>query len=223
MNSKARLVVAALALLLIVGGSVFAFRPKGPAVTLAEVRQLDEQLRTEWKNWSPEEREEKVNQLNEKVKLLSFADKKTREEEKGFNKRITEASDEFFKIQSEEEKTAYLDKQIDQFEAMRQQWKAKMDSGEIPRPQWRGPNGGPPGAGGATGGPGGGTANAGGNAPRPGPSVEERDKGRRERLDMSTPEQRAQRAEYFRQVQQRRQERGMPAFGGGGGPRPKGN
>lgn len=44
-------------------------------------------------------------------------------------------------------------------------------------------------------------------------SAEDRDTKRRQRLDQSTPEQRAQRAEYFTQLNDRRKQLGSPASG----------
>ena len=44
-------------------------------------------------------------------------------------------------------------------------------------------------------------------------STEDRERRRKERLDQSTPEERAQRAEFFRQLNDRRQQRGLPPFG----------
>jgi hypothetical protein len=46
-------------------------------------------------------------------------------------------------------------------------------------------------------------------------SSEDRDTRRRQRLDQTTPEFRAQRAEYFRQLNARRQQRGLGTFGFG--------
>jgi hypothetical protein len=46
-----------------------------------------------------------------------------------------------------------------------------------------------------------------------GGNSEDRDLRRRERLDQSTPQERAQRAEYFRQLNERRQQLGMGAVG----------
>lgn len=58
-----------------------------------------------------------------------------------------------------------------------------------------------------------GAAPANGNAPRS-VSNEDRERRRKERLDLTTPEERAQRTEFFRQMSERRQQRGLPAFGG---------
>jgi hypothetical protein len=45
-------------------------------------------------------------------------------------------------------------------------------------------------------------------------SAEDRDLRKRRRLDQSTPEGRAQRAEYFKQLNDRRRQLGIPAAGG---------
>jgi hypothetical protein len=44
-------------------------------------------------------------------------------------------------------------------------------------------------------------------------SPEDRDKRRRERLDLTTPEERAMRHEFFKDLQARRQQRGLGSFG----------
>ncbi|MBY0528535.1 MAG: hypothetical protein K2R98_34410 [Gemmataceae bacterium] len=232
--TKARLVIGAVALLLMVGGSVWAFRDKGAGATYEEVKRLQEEMRAEGKNWTKEERDEKRKVLGEKMKLLSFADKKRFEDEKGFEKRTLDSADEFFKLQSEEERNAFLDakidKQIADMEKFRADMKAKRDAGEGRPP--RNPDAAKGKAPNAEG-----TATNDGKGKRPqGPGVEERDKGKRERLDMHTPEERAKAAEYRRLMQARRLERGLPAGGGpgggrgpggggppGGGGRPKGN
>ncbi|MFL5243912.1 MAG: hypothetical protein ACJ8FY_17560 [Gemmataceae bacterium] len=45
--------------------------------------------------------------------------------------------------------------------------------------------------------------------------AEERDRRRRDRLDQSTPEQRAEFAAFFQALRDRRQQRGLPGWGGG--------
>lgn len=86
------------------------------------------------------------------------------------------------------------------FKKSRQEQLAQLDEDIDRMQQFRGQ--GPPGGGF-------------GNNPGRGRSAEDRDTRRRERLDQTTPEFRAQRAEYFRQLNARRQERGLGTFGFG--------
>jgi hypothetical protein len=48
------------------------------------------------------------------------------------------------------------------------------------------------------------------------PTAAERDPRRRERLDQTTPQDRAMRSQYFQELQARRQQRGLPTLGFGG-------
>jgi len=85
-----------------------------------------------------------------------------------------------------EERNAYLDAQIDRMEELRRQWQqAPINNPGIARSNTRS------------------------NDP------DERDRRRRDRLDESTPEQRAEFAAFFQALRDRRQQRGLPGWGGG--------
>ena len=93
-----------------------------------------------------------------------------------------------------------MEKRIaDFFKKSRQEQVAQLDEDINRMQQFRGQ--GPP--------PGGGPLNIAGRAR----SAEDRDTRRRERLDQNTPEFRAQMAEYFKQLNARRQQRGLRATG----------
>ncbi len=98
--------------------------------------------------------------------------------------------DRYFTL-SKEEKVRWLDQQIDRMEALRRQGQAN----------------------------GGGQRGPGGRGSGPNLSPEEREKRRKERLDRSTPEQRAQRDQLRKDMDARRAQRGLAPFGGFGGPR----
>src|SRR5262245_44142408 len=90
---------------------------------------------------------------------------------------------------------AFEDRIAGYFKKSRQEQIAQLDEDIDRMNQFRGPRG--------AGGP---MNNAG-----PGGSAEDRDLRRRQRLDQTTPEQRAQMAEYFKQLNDRRRQRGLAA------------
>jgi hypothetical protein len=93
---------------------------------------------------------------------------------------------------SKKERIAYLDRQIQQMETARRQWQAQTNNG--PRPNNTAPG------------------------PRPRSlDPEERDKRRRERLDFMTAEDRADRAQFRKDLDQRRAQLGLPRLNGGRG------
>lgn len=120
-----------------------------------------------------------------------------------------------------DKRQAELDRRIKADEERRRQWQAEREKRDQDRAASGqqaggfggrgGQGGGPPGGGPAAGGgrPGGG-ATAGGN--RRG-SEEARNERSKRRLDQSTPEQRAQRSEYRRAMEERRTQLGMPSGG----------
>jgi cell division protein FtsN len=100
-------------------------------------------------------------------------------------KRFEERLKQFFKM-SPPQRNAFLDEEINRQEAMRKQFEANR--GQMQR----------------------------GNNPSSRPtSQEDRERRRKERLDQTTPEERAMRSQYFEALKQRRQQRGMPAGGFG--------
>jgi hypothetical protein len=212
-------IIAALVLLLLVGTVVgyFLFRPDP---LLAEVKD-DFQKLTEDRNekdpskkLSREERREigqrirtNLENMTDEQRRALFAEgmKKWREREK-------EKMDRYFKM-SPEEKTAFLDKEIEQQEARReqmQQWREerekrkqeaaakgetlKEDNG---RRGWGGPGGG-----------------RGGFSKL---SPDERQNRMKARLDNSTADERAQRWQFRQDMNARRQQLGLPTGGRGWG------
>jgi hypothetical protein len=108
------------------------------------------------------------------------------------------------------EKIRYLDERINRSEKMRKEWQQK---GAATR--GAGAKGGSPG--GLPGGPGGGFAAGAGQSGGPGqrtpPTAEEREKRRKEHLDRTTPEERAQRDRFRKDMADRRKQRGLPSRG----------
>ena len=164
---------------------VSAYRAKA---RLARVQELSAQLTGEAaKTLSPEQRREQWKQLGQEMKQLAPDQRRAMEAErrKGFEASI----DQYFQLPRKEQ-VKYLDAQINKMETMRKQWAAKSNSTKTGGSTTAGPR------------PGGGK----------GGSPEQRERRRKERLDASTPAERAKRAEFVKQMTARRQQRGLPAL-----------
>ena len=159
---------------------------------LAEYRGLRQELFSEeGKNLPAEERAAKFQALRDLGKNLSPEARQqlTAEGQKRFEDELRR-----YHALAPQEKVRYLDERINRMEQARQN-----------RPP--NANGGPPGA--NAGGPGRGDRGA-------SLSAEEREKRRKQRLDSTTPEFRALRDQFFRDMQARRQQRGLPVTTGFG-------
>ncbi len=124
-----------------------------------------------------------------------------RENPPPFIKQMQQRVVDFFDL-PEDKRVAALDEQIDEMEKMRKRFEKRRAE--------RAGSGGGPGAGGRP--PGGGPP--GGN--RGSMDEKQRNDMRKRMLDNSTPQQRAMFGEYFRQVEDRRRQRGLPPFPGPG-------
>lgn len=127
-----------------------------------------------------------------------------------------------------EKRQAELDRRIKADEDRRKAWQAEREKRDQARAaagqraEASGGRGGPENALGrgpsGGGGPGGGAPGGGGGPPgggrRGGGTEESRNERSKRRLDNSTPEQRAQQAEYRRAMEERRKELGLPSGGG---------
>ena len=100
------------------------------------------------------------------------------------------------------DKRRYLDEQINRQEEMRRRMQQQPGNGNRPP-------GGPGGPGMAFG--------PGGRGKGPPPSAEEKEKRRKQMLDRTTPEFRANMDQYRRDLEARRQQRGLPATPPGSG------
>lgn len=174
----------------------------------AEIRDLREQAFGEKaRELSWEERGEKFKEYAEAQDRLpkDMKDELERERDREFAKREKERLDKFFKAPKGEQ-DAMLDKMIKDWEDRRNRGGGGFGGG------------GPPGGGFGGGGFGGGGSRGRGSA-------EDRENRAKARLDNGTPELRAQRAEFFQRLADRRKELGLPANpwgGAGGGGAPKG-
>jgi len=226
----------ALAGLLVLGLGAWAFQSLAGDPQLARVKELQKQLRgEEARNLDPEQRKELWQQLREQMKELTPEQRQVlrKERQQAFAKTLND----FFAL-SPEEREAYLDKQIDRMEEARQRWQARNadDSTQGASSAGRGPwgGGGPWGGkggkgawGGKKGGDGTTAADSTSDSSTGSGATEAKAKGwssdpqtreqwRKQWLEQTTPEQRAQVSEYFRMLRERRKERGLPTFGPGG-------
>ncbi|HEX3148739.1 MAG TPA: hypothetical protein VHR66_11680 [Gemmataceae bacterium] len=185
--------LAAVLLVLLIGyGSYRAIRPDP---NLKKVKQLRDEFATQSKDWTPEQRAEKGKEMRTAMEKLSPAqrDVLAAEGRKKFEEQLRQ-----YAQMSPQQKIQYLDDQINRSEQMRQQF--AQQNGGAPRP----PGGGPGTFGGGPNGPGGGGKQM---------SQEEREKRRKERLDQTTPEFRALMDQYRKDMNARRQQRGLATRG----------
>jgi hypothetical protein len=188
-RTRTRRLLAGAALLLLLLGVAHVARPDPH---LAKVRDLRQQLTGDaGRRLTEQQRREGWRQFREEMKRLSPQQRRALSAER--RQRSVERLRRFAKM-SKAERAAFLDAEINRMEALRRQRQGGVGGGR----------GGPGGAFGA--GPGGGAAG------RSGRSAEDRERWRKQRLDETTPEERALRAEFFKALSDRRQQRGV---GGG--------
>ena len=186
--------LAALLLLLLIGYGTY--RAVRPDPNLKKVKQLQQEFATRAKEWTPEQRREKGREMRQAMEKLSPAQRDAlgAERQKQFEDQLRQ-----YAQMSAADKARHLDEQINRSERMRQQMTTRTATGGGPRPA------GGPGAFGA--GPGG------SGGPRGTMSAEERDKRRKERLDRTSPEFRALMDQYRKDMNARRQQRGLSTRG----------
>ena len=176
---------AILAVLLVGYGTYRAIRPDP---NLKKVQQIRQEFASDAaKAWTPDERKQKGQEMRTAMENLSPAQRNDlfAEGQQRFQKEM-----ENYSQMSAEEKTRYLDEQINRMEKGR-----KAANGAGP----------PPGAGTFAAGPPGG--------PGRGPmSSQDRENRRREMLDRTTPEFRAQMDQFRKDMENRRRQRGLPGM-----------
>lgn len=193
-----RWIILALVLLLLLLGVSSAARYFGDDPAIARARALRAELTSEAVRSRPaEERRERWRQYGEQLKQLKPEQRDQLDEERrlAYHKQL----ELHFRLPRPEQ-AAHLDREIDRMEAARKRWQAAQAQRAVGGASTAGPPGGR--------GPGGPAAGPGSRQP---PSAEERERRRKDRLDRTTPEQRARMAEYRKQLEVRRKERGLPA------------
>jgi hypothetical protein len=176
--------LAGLLLLLLAAFAAYKF---GPDRQLAKVKEMRAGLSAEL---PPEQRRDRWQEYRKEFEKLSPAQRDVLDREQ--QQQYFTSLDSFFKL-SKKEQTARLDEQINRAEAARRRFEQQRGAGG-PRP------------GSQTFG-----ASGGGQRPR---DAEARELRRRQRLDRSTPQQRAQMDLHRRMIDQRRRERGLPVSTG---------
>ena len=151
---------------------------------------------------TPEERKARFAEYREQVKHLTDDQKW----ELSAPMREAEGRDGQVLRHVPKEKSAYLDERIDRSEKARKEWEKKGEQAKGGQGKAGGPGrgfgpGGPKvGRGGGQGGPGG----------RAATSAEEIEKRRKQYLDRTSPEERAQRDQFRKEMDSRRKQRGLP-------------
>ena len=230
--------IALLASVIVFGmaGGIYAYMQYRVDPEVARVEQMmsdardreatDEERRENWQQMQEAREyltEEQRAQLDERMRAQWQAEREARMAE--WQAAETERIAQFHTL-SAEEQTEYLDEQIDRMVEWQEQAEERRREREAQRERQgesgdRGGERGPRGGGGdqARGGEGGNAQGGGEGRPQRDPEEwrERRQQGRRDRLAATTPEQRAQWANYREQMRKRMEERGIE-FGGRGGP-----
>ncbi len=175
---------------------------------LAKVAELQTKVFDRQSNLPPEERREAFAELRREAEKLTPAQqaKLMRDNPPPFVRQMEKQMRDFFDLPADK-RAAALDRAIDEMEKRRREMEKRFAE-----------NGGRPGGpgGGFGGGPGGGPGRGGPPGGLAGMDPQRRQDMAKRMLDGSTPESRAMRSEYMRQMQDRRQQRGLPPF-----PRPR--
>jgi hypothetical protein len=200
--------LAALLVLLLTAVTAWAAWPNGK---VKRAKQLQQELTGPLaQSLPPEERRQKWQEYRETTKQLTPAQRRELTAER--DKRRRDEMTRYFSL-SAAEKTRYLDERIAQTEQRRQAREAQGGTNGGPG---GGPGGGPRGA---TGGPAGGPGTGGPAANNPqdvGSSKQARDQWRMDRLDSTTPADRAQMTQFMADLNARRAQLGLPTRGPGG-------
>jgi hypothetical protein len=193
---KRTIAILALSLLLLIVGTVWAFRGRSDA-QLEKVRAMGQELFNGKERPDPQKFEDfrrEVGQLRPEQREQLMQEREQR--------RDTELA-QFFQL-PQGQRNAFLDKQIQEEEQRRKEWeRRRAQAGQ----QGRTP--------GQTTGQAGPNSNSGQQARR-NRSFDENTERRNARLDRSTPEQRARRTAYRAAMDQRRKQLGLPAHPGPG-------
>ena len=223
-GGKGKLVVFGLVLVSLSGGG-WAWWHYRPDPQLAKIQALrvdleklrdqpgitDEQRRAQWESFQQE-----IEKLSPEQRQV-LREERDRQREQWFDEQLKQ----HFALPPDQQR-AKIDEQIDRMEEWRKEREKRRrereaSGGDRERRDGDRGRGGPPGGGpvASSGGPGGGGRGGPGGSGWRNASPEQRNTWRRDRLDSGSPESRGMRAEYRRQMQERREQRGLPNNGRG--------
>lgn len=187
--SRNKKTVVALLVLVLIGGVAYALLPAGPDPEMVKVQQLQEKLFDPDAKLTDDERRNGFRELGEAAEKLTDEQRMQVMRENPFARRMRQRVVDYFDL-PEDERLAMLDEHIDEFEKRRKEFEKRMaDRGG----ERRGPPGG---------------FNRGNQDPNA-------QNARAKRfLDHTSPAERAMFGEYFKDMQERRRQRGLPSFGG---------
>jgi hypothetical protein len=171
-------------------GTVLGYWRFRPNPHLVAVKELQKELFSPaGRQLGPDDRRQKFEKLRSEANLLSAAEKQGLRSER--SKRRTDEMNRYFGL-SKEEKTQFLDDLIAREENRRKEWEARAQAAGVA-----------PGTGGPSrpNGPGG---------PNGRGTPQERDKRREDNLDSMPATQRAEAAEFRKELNNRRQQLGLP-------------
>lgn len=196
---KKKWVLAALVAVVALGGLAWALMPAGSDPQVARVAELQEKLFSENSQVPREGRRKAFEEFRTEMEKLTpeQRDQLMRDHPPQFARQMEKNIVAFFDL-SDNERKAALDKQIDDMEKRRREWEKRRGERGSGR-------GGGPGAGGPPRGFGGRNMDP-----------AKQNEMRKRMLDNTSPQQRAMFGEYFRQLQDRRRERGLPEMRGDG-------
>ena len=155
------------------------YRAIRPDPNLKKVKKLQEEFASAAKDWTPEQRQQKGQEMRAAMNQLSPSQRDTLSAER---QKKMQTDLEKYHAMSPTEKVRHLDEQINRQEQMRQQFAQRNPTGQQRQA-------GPP-----------------GGASR---SQEDRDKRRKESLDRTTPEFRALSDQFRKDMAARRGQRGL--------------
>jgi hypothetical protein len=192
---------------LVGGGIAWGVRQHAASAQMAQIETLRQQAFAE--ELPETERRELREKLRDEIRKLPEAerDRLWQQGREQFRSQMQERIQEVLALPPAE-RTAALDKQINEFEKRRKERDSRRSERGSERDR---PGPGAPSAGGA-GAANGATAGTQGasNQPAGGRNPQDPNARRRRMLDNTTPQQRAQMAEYRRLMNERRKERGLP-------------
>jgi hypothetical protein len=192
--SRNKKTVVALLVVLGIAAVAYAFLPAGPDPDVVRVQQMQEKLFDPNAKMSDDDRWKGFRELGEASRNLTDEQRMQIMRENPMAKRMRQSVVDYFNL-PENERVALLDKHIDEGEKMRKDFEKRMKERQA--------KGG--------GGPGG----FGGGPPRgPGGPGGDRNERAKKMLDNTSPQERAMFGEYFKQMSDRRKQRGLPPMGG---------